>query len=109
MRGICIVYPEPCYLHLGHMQILSIQINRVLLLRKKDKNSECSCQNLDMRLFLKKWEAGLATEGCVPENDKSCREMGLSLSPGGAGPILPHPIRPLWGSVLLTQVYAAKR
>ena len=37
MRGIFVVYPEPCYLHLRHMQILSIQINRVSLLKKKTR------------------------------------------------------------------------
>lgn len=65
-----------------------------------------------MRLFLSKWEEGLA---CVPERAVFLRmtiaaaKTGLCLSPGGTGPILSNPIGPLWGSVLLIQVYAAKR
>ena len=38
---------------------------------------------MDMRLFLKKWEEGLATEGCVLENDNSCSWDGAVPKPRG--------------------------
>ena len=37
MRGMFMIYPEPCYLHFRHKQILSIQINRVSLFKKKTR------------------------------------------------------------------------
>ena len=97
MRGMFMIYPEPCYLHFRHKQIFSIQINRVSLFKKKNKNSECSRQSLDTRLFLSKWEEAwpVFLRGlCSREQPELQLRRGCAWAQAAQDPYCPTPSGP---------------